>query len=192
MVKTQQRRKHMKKRLRKKLEKQAALLEFSHMIQYCDDCGAKMIVKDCDMIVEEEFLGKFTLHGYHPVCPNGCEELYTTRMANDERRMIEARIQHFLLKNYPPEKYEYIGINEMAELENVSITELLERDLYLPVFYIVRNHERLYLRKSYDLYKTSAITYHAGWFDITIPSGAENGEDEKENSKKIGKQAVSY
>ena len=176
MVKTQQRCKHMKKRLRKKLEKQAALLEFSHMTQYCDECGAKMIVKDREMTVQEEFLGTFTLHGYHPVCPNGCEELYTSKMSNDERRMIEARIQELLLKNYPPEKYEYIGINEMTELENISVSELLERDLYLPVFYIVRNHKRLYLRKSYDLYKTSVITYHAGWFNITVPETCQTGD----------------
>ena len=159
----------MKRRLKKKIEKQTAVLEFAHMTRHCDECGAEMVIKDREMIVEEDFLGTFVLRGYHPVCPNGCEEFYTNKMSRDERNMIKSRAQDLLLKNYPPEKYEYIGINEMAELENVSIAELLKRDLYFPVFYIVRNHERLYLRKSYDLYKTSAVTYHAGWFDITKP-----------------------
>ena len=159
----------MKKRLRKKLEKQAALLEFSHMVQHCDECDAELIVKDREMIVEEDFLGSFILRGFHPVCPNGCEELYTSKLANDERRMTEARIQELLFKNYPPAKYEYIGMNEMAELENITIPELLERDLYFPVFYLTRNHKRMYLKKSYELYKKNLISYHAGWFDITVP-----------------------
>lgn len=129
------------------------------MTKHCDECGAEMIIKNSEMTIEEPFLGKFILSGYHPICPNGCEEFYTSKMFKDEKNMIKQRIQNLLLKNYPIEKYEYIRIDEMSKLENVNIDELLKRDEeFFPIFYITKNKKRFYLKKSYDLYKK--VLYH--------------------------------
>lgn len=157
----------MKKRIRRKLEKRQALAEFANMDEYCDECGAKYVVKDCEMTVTEEFFGTFTLRGFHPVCPNGCEDIYTSKLSKDEKRIMKSRMQEMLLKNYPPEKYEYFDIDTLAELEKKSIPELLERDeFYFPIFFIDKNHKRLYLKKSYEIYKKEGVN---GWFDIATP-----------------------
>ena len=157
----------MKKRIRRKLEKQRAILEFANMYGYCDECGAKRVIKDREMTVTEEFFGTFTLRGFHPVCPNGCEDVYTSKLSKDERRIMKSRMQEMLLKNYPPEKYEYFDIDTLAELEKKSIPELLERDeFYFPIFFINRNHKHFYLKKSYEIYKKEGVN---GWFDISVP-----------------------
>jgi len=155
----------MKKRIRRKLEKRQALAEFANMDEYCDECGAKFEIKDRAMTIKEDFFGEFTLKGFHPVCPNGCEELFTNKFFDDRKRMISERIHELLLKNYPLEKYEYISIDKMAELENCTVNELLNRPLWkFRVFYIVLKHKRYYLAKSYELYKKDG---HTGWFNLT-------------------------
>ena len=173
----------MKKRLRRKLEKQQALAEFADMLQHCDECGAKYVVKDREMTVTEEFFGTFTLRGFHPVCPNGCEDVYTSKLARDERCIKKARIQEMLLKNYPPEKCEYFDINTLAELEKKSIPELLERDeFYFPIFFLDRDRKRLYLKKSYELYKKYGFN---GWFDISVPESEKGEVEERSGITKV-------
>jgi len=156
----------MKKRIRRKLEKQMAIMEFANMYQYCDECGAKCKIKDSEMMIKEDFLGAFVLRGFHPVCPNGCEEFYTNKFFDDRKRMIGERIQKLLLKNYPLKNYEYIDIDKMAELENCTVDDLLNRPTRkFRVFYAVLKRKRYYLAKSYELYKNEGM----GWFDITVP-----------------------
>lgn len=173
----------MKKRLRRKLEKLQALAEFANMDEYCDECGAKYVVKDREMTVTEEFFGTFTLRGFHPVCPNGCEDVYTSKLSGDERRIKKSRMREMLLKNYPPEKYEYFDINTLSELEKKSIPELLERDeFYFPIFFIDRDHKRLYLKKSYELYKRYGFN---GWFDISVPEDEKADVDERSGVARV-------
>ena len=158
----------MKKRIKRKIEKKLALLDFSEMTKYCNECNSKMVIKNSKMIVKEPFLGEITLTGCHPVCPNGCEEFYTSKMLMNEKRLIKMKMQDLLLKYYPQEKFEYISIDEMSKLENLTINELIKQDEeFLPIFYIVKNKKRFYLKKSYDLFKKSCLKYHAGWFDIS-------------------------
>lgn len=167
----------MKKRLRRKLEKRMALEELANStLLHCDECGAKYAVKDCEMTIEEEFFGTFTLRGFHPVCPNGCEHVYTAKLSRDERRIIIEKVRECLLKNYPPEKCEYLDATEIAELEGKSVAEVLKRDEYgyFPVFFIDVNHRRLYLKKSYDLYRKHGFS---GRFDITVPDDGKNGTE---------------
>ena len=51
----------MKKRIKMKIEKIRVLKEFSHMDQYCDECGTKMILKNKSTIIKEDFVGDFIL-----------------------------------------------------------------------------------------------------------------------------------
>lgn len=159
----------MNKRIKRKKEKQKAILEFSHMTQHCDECGSDMIIKDKPMIINDQYLGKFITHGFHPVCVKCGEEFYTSDLMKKEKKLIKQKIQELLLKNYPPEKYEYISIDTISKNENISIDDLIKQDnCCFPIFYITKNNKHFYLKKSYDLYKKSFIKYHAGWFDITI------------------------
>ena len=136
------------------------------------------------MTVSEEFFGTFTLRGFHPVCPNGCEDVYTSKLFRDERRIMKSRMQEMLLKNYPVDKYEYFGIETLAALEKKSIPELLKRDdLYFPIFFFSRNHRHFYLKKSYELYKREGVN---GWFDISVP---EPGNERASISRPHGKTA---
>ena len=115
----------MKKRIKMKIEKIRVHKEFSHMDQYCDECGTKMILKNKSTIIKEDFVGDFILKGFHPICQKCGEEFLTSKMLAELKRMMKARIQELLLKNYSPEVYHYIPIEEIALLEKCSVDDLL-------------------------------------------------------------------
>lgn len=159
----------MKKRIRRKLEKQQALALLERIGENCGDCGTKYVVKDREMMITQDFLKGFCffIKGFHPICVNCAESIYTNKLMDDERRCRIEVAQKFLWKNYSPAKYDYISIDKLAELEKKSQEELLEQDyLYFPIFFITMNRKRYYLKKSYEIYKKEGVN---GWFDITVP-----------------------
>lgn len=76
------------------------------------------------------------------------------------------------MKNYPPDKYEYLSEEEVFQTQRKKITdkddllykdEDLLRHLRYFVFNTVWDGKRIYLKKSFDIYQDN----FTGWFDIT-------------------------
>ena len=149
----------MKKRLRRKkanLHKKRA--------NACDDCHSQFVIRDFH-IHHDENLGDFIVPGKHQECPRCGLARYTGEMWDILDRMKAERTRELLLKNYPPENSEYIGEDEMCELENCGKEESKDKFYYNRwVYYLDIGGKRFYLKKSYELFRQSR---RPGFFDLT-------------------------
>lgn len=146
---------------------------------WCRECKRPMkigwILKRGD-----PYIGNYEVKGKYPYCPicKSCFISYTLAVRDDEVKM--QRVSELLLKNYPPDKYEYLSEEEVFKTERgkkydpiYDEDESLLKHLRYVVFNIIlEDNKRIYLKKSFEFYQHN----WTGWFDIT-KSEKQKGKD---------------
>lgn len=127
--------------------------------QWCDHCQ-RLHRKWIDTVTWTDYaLGKFEIPYWHWSCPS-CGEIDVRqdlqKLVREKTRKVMNRL---LLEKYPPEKNEYLTLQEIEELENACARkspqdmefEFSEDDIDFRVLHLEKDGKKLYLKKSYDL-----------------------------------------
>ena len=151
----------MKKRLIKKIG------------DWCYECKRPMKIK-FSFGENDPFIGYYEAKGKYTYCPICKQGWISYTLGINQEKEFQKKAAELLLKNYPPDKYEYLSEEEVFQTQRKKITdeddllykdEDLLRHLRYFVFNTVWERKRIYLKKSFDIY----LTNRKGWFDITKP-----------------------
>lgn len=157
----------MKKRLIKKIG------------YWCDECNRPMKIYQ-ELKETSPYVGDLEVKGKYPCCPVCKTGFINYSLAINEEKMKMQRASELLLKNFPPDKYEYLSEEEVFKTERkkqydpiYDKDETLLKHLRFFVFNIIlEDNKRIYLKKSFDLYQHN----WTGWFDITKPEKPEEND----------------
>lgn len=147
---------------------------------WCNKCNRPLRVRSW-LDENDPYIGFYRARGrcaFCPVCKNGWTSY---KLGVNQELAFQKKAAELLLKNYPPDKCEYISEEEVFKHERAkpygkpyvdmipTDSKLLSRIRYF-IFNTFWEGKRIYLKKSFDLYQDN----RTGWFDITKPYSESN------------------
>lgn len=122
----------------------------------CERCGSKRVIHKMHFIDNNKYLGNIEFDCWDNVgyflCLK-CGYISATSELTFQRNEAEmAKVELLLKEKYPVESNEYLTYEEMAGMKNWNYFSWNQEALNYAVYSLEHNGERLYLKKSLDLY----------------------------------------
>ena len=140
---------------------------------WCNKCNRPLRIRSW-LDENDPYIGSYRARGrcaFCPVCKNGWTSY---KFGVSKREEFEKKAAELLLKNYPPDKCEYLTEEELFR-DKIKNDKVCSNPVFLKrirnrIFNMVWEGKRIYLMKSFELYSKK----RSGMFDITKPYSESN------------------